>query len=353
MPQLANLLKTIHTCISYKETNPTIMLQNILAYLILKKMVGNIFTLELYEDIYTESSTSFCSIIKKKYNFDVIKLDITDIEKIVNENNDDNSITCVDIIKKLNLKNIEYNQYSNILLDLVSNTDKSTLLLSSQLGEFNKLINNMTDIYDINNINTILSQMEYDYNNYSNNSTNILFKNEDYIHNNIVNKSYDLIVCNFPSGLRNIIHADCCDKIKRLKIRGTKSEPLILQLIMMSLNNNGKSILLVPNTLLNNDSKQHIDTRNFLINNFNVSNIINCDNNLSILLFEKTGLTKQTTFSQIKDNKIVKLFDTGYDKLVKRNYNLYYEKYININVNVNNNEKKTLNEIVDVVDIIN
>jgi hypothetical protein len=358
MPQNINLVKMIYNGISTKETNQQIIIYNVLAYMIFTKMAGNIFSLELYEKMYNKTdNNSFISIMKNKYNLDVIELDINDVEKIVNNNSasinsiHNEQIHIVDIIKTLNLKNLVYNEYAKYLIELVpSNENASVLLLSSLFGEFNKIINNKTTIYDINNINTCLSQMEYEYNTSINNK--VIFNNEDYIHNNVINKSYDIILCNFPSGLRNIIHADCCDKIKRLKIRGTKSEPLILQLIMMSLNNNGKAILLVPNTLLNNDSKQHIDTRNYLINNFNVSNIINCDNNLSILLFEKTGLTKQTTFSQIKDNKVVKLFDITYDKLVKRNYNLYYEKYININTNIISNEKKLLKDIVEIVDII-
>ncbi len=362
MLQLINLVKMIYNIVLNKETNNNIILNNILAYLILKKMVGNIFSSELYENIYDKTNNnSFISIIKKKYNLDIIILDINDIEKIITAETPE-SININNIIKELNkpkVINIEYNQYNNYMIDLIPNNDKlSILLLSSQSGEFNSIINNYNsnkiDIYDINNVNTTLSQMEYDYNYYSNNNnSSILFKNEDYIHNNIINKSYDIILCTFPLGLRNIIHADCCDKIKKLKIRGTKSEPLILQLIMMSLNNKGSAYILVPNTLLNNDSKQHIDTRNYLINNFNVLNIINCDNNLSILIFEKNGLTKQTTFSKIENNTIVKLFDISYDKLVKRNYNLYYEKYINTNININNNDTKKINDVVEVVDCIN
>ena len=356
MPQITNLVKIIFNAISNKEIDSINILYNVLSYLIFKKMVGNTFTLELYEKMYDKNDlSSFINLMKNKYNLDVIILDINDVEKIITYNIDNININIYNIIKKLNIKNIEYNQYNNYMIDLVIDkiNDKSLiLLLSSQLGEFNRIVNNKIDIYDINKDNCILSQMEYDYNNINTSINNIVFKNEDYIHYNIVNKSYDFILCNFPSGLRNIIHADCCEKIKRLKIRGTKSEPLILQLIIMSLNNNGKACILVPNTLLNNDSKQHIDTRNYLINNFNVSQIINCDNNLSIIYFEKNGLTKQTTFSKIENNNIVKLFDISYDKLVKRNYNLYYEKYININSNIQINNKQILNNIVEVVDVI-
>ena len=373
-------LKILYEGIIKQVNTPINILFNVLACLIFKKTVGNTFTLELYEKMYNkDDSKSFISLMKSKYNLDdiyislmksknnhdddinIIVLEPIIIEKIMKI--DIENIYIYDIINTLNLKSIQYTNYvpqsMNIIKPSIKDTS-SVLIMSSYLGEYNKYINeicniNNVDIYEINNEHAILSQMEYDYN-YSNskNINNIIIKNQDYIHHNIITKSYDIILCNFPNNLRNIIHANCCDKIKRLKIRGTKSEPLILQLIMMSLNNNGKACIIVPNTLLNNDSKQHIDTRNYLINNFNVSNIINCDNNLSILYFERNGLTKQTTFSQIKDNKIVKLFDVYYDKIVKRNYNLYYEKYINVDCNVSNicENKKKLIDIVDIVEVL-
>lgn len=376
MQHIQNTLKTILDGICKHESKHSIILYNVLACLILRKYYYDVS----YDTIYNKNnSTSFISSMKSKYNLDVIILEPVDIEKIKKCIFND-IISIHHIITILNLKNINYNQnnYISYVINQINHliTDKSSVLIMSSLfGEFNLLLSNIKasniDIFDINNDNAILSQMEYDLNysknlnssinnilseienNSKNDYNNINIRCEDYIHTNAIYKSYDMILCNFPTGLRNIIHADCCDKIKRLKIRGTKSEPLILQLIMMSLNNNGKACIIVPNTLLNNDSKQHIETRNYLINNFNVSNIINCDNNLSILCFEKNGLTKQTTFSQIKDNQIVKLFDVYYDKIVKRNYNLYYEKYVNIDCTILPvlcQEKKTLNDIVDVID---
>ena len=41
---------------------------------------------------------------------------------------------------------------------------------------------------------------------------------------------------------------DNLSKIKKLKLRGTKSEPLLLQLIMCSLNKNGRAVLVVPDS---------------------------------------------------------------------------------------------------------
>lgn len=363
-----NILKVLYDGIIKYENIHINILYNVLAYLNLKnihlkKTAGNIGNSELYENIYNKKEpTSFINMIKKQYNFDVVILDKIDIEKIINSNDSLTYANIELIITSLNLKNIQYvkNNYINYSMDIIKSSiedlsnKSSVLIMSSYFGEYNHHINNINnniEIFDINSDNAILSQMEYDLNY----NKKMPIRCEDYIHHNIINKSYDIILCNFPNGLRNIIHANCCDKIKKLKIRGTKSEPLILQLIMMSLNNNGKASIIVPNTLLNNDSKQHVETRNYLINNFNVTNIINCDNNQSILFFEKNGLTKQTTFSQIKDNNIVKLFDVYYDKIVKRNYNLYYEKYINIDCNISStvcNDKKRLKDIVNVVEIL-
>lgn len=366
MPNKHTFLKVLYDGIVKYENSHINILFNVLACLLLKDMVGNIYTSQLYENIYNKNdSNSFISIMKSKYDLNVVILDPVDIEKILNIKTNI-SISIDEIISILNLKTLQTSSYLNYSMDIIKSSISSlsnksqVLILSSHLGEYNKYINNINnvDIYDINKENAILSQMEYDYNystnNSMNNSTNnnINIKYDDYIHNNIIYKSYDIILCNFPNGLRNIIHANCCEKIKRLKIRGTKSEPLILQLIMMSLNVNGKASIIVPNTLLNNDSKQHIETRNYLINNFNVSNIITCDNNLSILFFEKNGLTKQTTFSKIENNQIVKLFDVYYDKIVGRNYNLYYEKYINIDCNISSLSSCNNSKLIDIVNIV-
>ncbi len=295
--------------------------------------------------------------IKEKYN---IEVEIGDINNDIN-----NDIICKildskDIIKYLftnyNFKNLNvkpevHYKYINYILKSVSIDDKNILLLSSQYGEFNSIFrnegNNMNiDIYDLFNENIIISQMDYDIN-YNN---NFKFKYQDYLHKNVITKTYDLILCNFPSGLKNIIHAECCDRIKQLKIRGTKSEPLILQLIMMSLKKNGQAILIVPNTLLNNDSIQHVKTRELLINNFNVTRIINLDNT-SILYFENTGVTKTLTFEQfnIDNEESNLLFEIDYTNIVKKNYNLYYEKYITIN---NINKELCNYKLKDIIDII-
>ena len=305
--------------------------------------------------------------MKKKYNLDVLILESVDIEKIMNTNYgsnyydsnyyDNNYITIYNIISILNLKNLQYNQtnyeYAANMINLIKPviSDKSSILImSSVFGEFNSLINNITsmsiDIFDINNDNAILSQMEYDLNN----SKHIHIRCEDYIHTNTIYKSFDIILCNFPNGLRNIIHANCCDRIKRLKIRGTKSEPLILQLIMSSLEQNGDAIVIIPNSLLFNDSKQHIETKKYLLENFNVICIVSLENsNHSLIYFKNNGITKNIDFKIIKNKelKLIKVIDINNIKL--KNYNLFYEKYNDLDKKINIELTTPLYEIVNIV----
>ena len=84
----------------------------------------------------------------------------------------------------------------------------------------------------------------------------------------------DVILANEPMGLVNILHAECCDRIKDLKIRGTKAEPLFLQLFMEALNENGRCAVVVPDGVLFNDSNLHQGTRKKLIEEFNLVKVI-------------------------------------------------------------------------------
>jgi len=59
----------------------------------------------------------------------------------------------------------------------------------------------------------------------------------------------DIILANPPFGLKQIKYKDCCSRIKDMKIEGTKSEPLFLQLMLKSLNKNGRCAVIVPDGL--------------------------------------------------------------------------------------------------------
>ncbi len=149
----------------------------------------------------------------------------------------------------------------------------------------------------------------------------------------------DIILANEPFGLKNIVHADCCDRIKNLKIRGTKAEPLFLQLMMLSLNENGRCAVIVPDGVLFNDANLHTETRKYLIENLNLKKVISLNGDFflntgvksSILFFVNDGKTKLTEFSElvfdngvIKENPIIKV---DYKTIVKNQYSLFVNKY--------------------------
>ena len=154
-------------------------------------------------------------------------------------------------------------------------------------------------------------------------------------------QNFDLIFFDFPTSTRNIIYASMCNKIKKLKMRGTKFEPLLLQLIMMSLNKKGRALLIVPDILLFGDSIQAVETRKYLVENFLVKKIIKINDELntvkgsrnSILYFENSGNTKSIEISQIslKNNEITEenIMSLKIEQLEKNNFSLYYKNYEN------------------------
>lgn len=179
----------------------------------------------------------------------------------------------------------------------------------------------------------------------------------DILHDNLFNESYDLIISDFPVGIRNIIHANCCNKIKSLKIRGTKSEPLILQLIMNILNKNGRAILNVPDNLLYNESKQHIETRRYLVENFSILKIVSVDKNLqtikgnktSIIYLEKKGKTTEVNFSKLSLKEEKHLLSIKIDLIQKNNYILWNDKYVGVDENKVNIISMKLCELADII----
>lgn len=228
-------------------------------------------------------------------------------------------------------------------LDIVKPKKENTLILCSGTGGYiHNIINNyehdinIIDCYDNNEMIRLCCIL----NNYIATNNIISSYNTDIIYDNFIKKEYDLILCDFPLGVRNIINANCNDMIKQLKIRGTKVEPLILQLIMTSLKKNGRACIIVPNTLLYNDSKQHVETRSYLLNNFNVKKIVSVsleyqhlhDYMTSIIYFENTGKTNKIQMSKIeKINNMLTETDINtisFEQISKNNYNLSHLLYI-------------------------
>lgn len=169
-----------------------------------------------------------------------------------------------------------------------------------------------------------------------------------------------IILANEPMGLKNIIHASCCDRIKNLKIRGTKAEPLFLQLFMEALDDNGRCAVIVPDGVLYNDSTLHNETRKYLIDNFNLKKIIalsddfflNTGVKTSILFFTKTGKkTEEVEFSEIKlkNNEIdeTSIITVNYDNIIKNKYSLFVNKYNILAIDkIEGIKYKKLNEIL-------
>lgn len=119
----------------------------------------------------------------------------------------------------------------------------------------------------------------------------------DSLYNDLTLTGYDNILANMPFGLKGLKHADCCERVKDLKIRGTKSEPLFLQLMMVSLNEGGRCAVIVPDGMLVNTSVCHTQTRKHLLDNFELKRVVRMDGTFfmntgcrtSILFFEKSG----------------------------------------------------------------
>ena len=183
----------------------------------------------------------------------------------------------------------------------------------------------------------------------SNTFTSKNITNDDVLINDIKLsiKGYDIIFYDFPYGIHNIIHANCCKKIKDLKIRGTKAEPLLLQLIMGSLSKNGRAYLIIPDSLLFSDSIQLIETRKYLLENFCVNKIIQIDEEFyfnkntknSILYFENKNKTTKVEFSKIFLNgenvNEVNIGSLNIDKIQQNLYSLYYKNYQTESSNTN------------------
>lgn len=133
-----------------------------------------------------------------------------------------------------------------------------------------------------------------------NRTTNLL--THDSLYGDLTQTGYDVILANMPFGLKSIKHADCCERVKALKIRGTKSEPLFLQLMMVSLNRGGRCAVVVPDGMLVNASECHNGTRKYLLDHFELKRVIKMSGKFflntgirpSILFFEKTGKPTKT-----------------------------------------------------------
>lgn len=169
----------------------------------------------------------------------------------------------------------------------------------------------------------------------------------------------DVLLCNEPMGIKNLQHANCCDRIKNLKIRGTSAEPLFLQLFMEALNENGRCAVVVPDGVLFNESNLHQGTRKKLIEEFNLEKVVTLNDKefflntgvkTSILYFVNNGKTTKTSFSSISlnDGELVEetIMNVDYDTLVQNKYSLFINKYkVSLENRIDGIEYKKLGDI--------
>jgi hypothetical protein len=159
-----------------------------------------------------------------------------------------------------------------------------------------------------------------------NSNSNIQIKKKDILHGNDITESYDLVIADIPENIKNIIYAKLCTKIKDLKIRGTKSEPLIIQLINQLLKTNGKAIVIVSNSFLFGDSKQHVETRKFIYESSSEIKVINLPNKKSILFWTKSS--SLINLKEIKFKNSDSFYTANTDQVKTSCYSFYYSNYV-------------------------
>jgi len=233
------------------------------------------------------------------------------------------------------MKHITVKKEYGTVLNLFSNMGECVSYLKRNNINYDKIYcyDNDENLNKINYLNNILS-------NNVNLENNIIKSNIIY-DDIITDKKGDLIICNIiNNSYKNLIYTNCNSLIKKIKIRGTKSEPLILQLILQLVNKNGDIILITPNSLLFGESNQHVETRKYLLNNFNLFKIIELENKQSILFINNSKFEDKIEVH--KDNKIniVTLNDIN-----KTTCNLYF--------NFTNNHVKPLHSQDKLENMIN
>lgn len=330
-------------------------------------------------------STEFSQFIETKFEYKLITIDyskfvdfINDISPTVilelfvtNYKHNYNELICDSFknIKDFKQKQKEMkNKYTgqNIIdyiygllaeYEILDNVEDKTFLnlfsgsgnLIKCLYDINDSINSdMVTLCDINTTLNIIAYANLKIN------TGLEFENivsTDLMHDNDITNSYDVILSEIPDDVRNITHAGCCDKIKQLKIRGTKSEPLIIQLVTTLMNENGIAIIIVPDSLLFGESIQHIETRKYLLSNFNLKKIVNVGDKKSIMVWFNDGETNEVLFTDLT-NSYAKM--VSFEQIKNKNNSLYFYNYELVSVteqNDQNNSNSNTKQLSDIVKI--
>lgn len=133
----------------------------------------------------------------------------------------------------------------------------------------------------------------------------------DSLYSDVQRTGFDIIAANMPFGIKNLVHAKCCERVKKIGIQGTKSEPLFLHLMMASLNLGGRCAVVVPDSILTSNVELHCKTRKYLLDNFDLCKVIKTRGKLfmntgiqpSILFFRNEGMSSgEIDFCELTKN---------------------------------------------------
>lgn len=189
-------------------------------------------------------------------------------------------------------------------------------------------------------------------------------KTHDSLYGDLIQQGYDVILANMPFGVKGIKHAECCERVKNLKIRGTKSEPLFMQLIMCSLNKGGRCAVVVPDGMLENSRNQAVLTRKYLFDNFELKRVIKMEGKFfmntgikpSILFFENTGKPTsdvefwnviKTDKDEIIETLVLTVSREKFDKAYTLDVRRYQENGTNVTANPAGFPVMTLGDVVN------
>lgn len=157
----------------------------------------------------------------------------------------------------------------------------------------------------------------------------------DTLYGELPQEEYDVILANMPFGSKGIVYKECNEQIRKLKIKGTKSEPLFLQLMSISLKKGGRCAVVVPDGMLVNTTKLHVKTRKYLIEHLNLKRVIkmkgkyfmNTSIEPSILYFERNvdgKTTEDIEFWEVIRREDDKLVETMEMKVHREELNAEY-----------------------------
>ena len=188
---------------------------------------------------------------------------------------------------------------------------------------------------------------------------------EDSLTCNAPNSSgFDILILNPPFGIKGIRYTNMNDKIKKLKINGTKAEVLFLQNCMGNLKKGGRCCIVIPDSILFGSAKLYKETRQHLLNNFEVHKIIKLVGNdfftntgveASVLFFENTGNSTSSIsvveinkeYDSIKEKHIM---DINIEDIIKNKYSSNINLFKEFNVNVK--DGYTLVKLLDCMEYI-